>query len=258
MRPRLARVRKWALRSLFAATIPVATFLAWNAASGNFGTVVPGEVYRSAQMSAGGLSRTVRDHKVKTVLNLRGKNVASAWYRGEREAALGLGATQVDVAMSSCVWMSRTQLRTLVDVLQTCEKPVLMHCQWGAERTGLASAFAVLLREGSTLDDARAQFSAGYLYLPVGDGVVMHRHLEQYECWLAGNRLAHSPASFRLWVDEGYIPGKPGREEWAFDPYPLAVFTRPTPSGPEERVVWDPRGRPRAEAANVAEPTTIR
>ena len=50
MRPRLARVRKWALRSLLAATIPLATFLGWNAANGNFGTVVPGEVYRSAQM----------------------------------------------------------------------------------------------------------------------------------------------------------------------------------------------------------------
>ena len=61
---------------------------------------------------------------------------------------------------------------------------MLIHCAWGSERTGLVSAFAELLRPGSTLDDARAQFSLGYLFVRLGDGKVMAEHLDQYESWL--------------------------------------------------------------------------
>ena len=47
---------------------------------------------------------------IKTVLNLRGSNRVDAWYRDEVAATNHEQATQIDVAMSSCVWMSRAQL----------------------------------------------------------------------------------------------------------------------------------------------------
>ena len=115
-------------------------------------------------MPASALARTIRDYRIKTVLNLRGSN-KDPWYAAERTATLEAGATQVDIAMSSCIWMSRAQLRTVIETLDTAEYPMLIHCQWGAERTGLVSAFAELLRPGSTLDDARAQFSIRYLFV---------------------------------------------------------------------------------------------
>ena len=93
----------------------------------------------------------LREHRIKTVLNLRGSNLGDAWYRDEVAATNHAGATQVDVAMSSCVWMSRAQLRALIGRLMTAEYPMLIHCAWGSERTGLVSAFAELLRPGGTL-----------------------------------------------------------------------------------------------------------
>ena len=69
----------------------------------------------------------------------------------------------------------------MVQTLDTAEYPMLIHCQWGAERTGLVSAIAELLRPGSTLDAARAQFSIRYLFVRLGDGKVMAEHLDQYE-----------------------------------------------------------------------------
>jgi len=256
---KLGRLRKWALRPAIAAAAIVATAVGWNFATGNFGPVIEGRAYRSAQLSPSGLARAIREHGVRTVLNLRGRNRDRAWYRGEREATLAAGATQVDIALSSCVWMSRTQLRTLVDVLETCEKPVLIHCWRGAERTGLASAFLALLQDGSTLADARAQFSLRHLFVRYGDGKVTAEHLDQYASWLATNRLDHSPAAFRRWVATGYRPGKPNREDWPIDPYPLVVTTRPTPHGPEEIEVFDPRGRPIAGAARAGlEPAAVR
>ncbi len=223
---KLSRARK-VLRYTAAALALLLLPVLLRLAAGNFGTVVTGHVYRSAQMGASSLGRAVRDHGVKTVLNLRGSHPGVRWYDDERSATLAAGATQVDVAMSSCEWMSRDQLRTLIDVLDQSDYPLLVHCWRGAERTGLVSAFVILLRPGSTLGEARAQFSPYYLYFPVGDGVVMPGHLDQYEKWLKAHGLSHSPEEFRRWVAGGYSPGKPSREDWPYDPYPLKVVTRP-------------------------------
>jgi protein tyrosine phosphatase (PTP) superfamily phosphohydrolase (DUF442 family) len=209
---------------------PLLGLTGWDYATENFAVVEQGRVYRSGQMSASSLARTIRDQRIKTVLNLRGANPKAGWYRAERTATTSAGATQIDVSLSSCEWMSRAQIRTLLDVLDTAERPLLIHCQWGSERTGLVSAFSELLRPGATLDDARNQFSIRFLYVPAGDGKVMGEHLERYGQWLAEKRWAHTPERFRLWARQDYAPGTPSREAWPYDPYPLIVVTRPEPS----------------------------
>jgi protein tyrosine phosphatase (PTP) superfamily phosphohydrolase (DUF442 family) len=201
-------------------------YVAWDQANHNFGEVQHGRIYRSGQMPASALVRTIRNHKIRTILNLRGSN-RDDWYTAERRATLDSSATQVDIAMSSCIWMSRAQLRTVVQTLDTAEYPMLIHCQWGAERTGLISAFAELLRPGGTLEAARAQFSVRYLFLRINDGKIMAEHLDQYERWLADKGWAHEPDRFRQWVEDGYRPQLPNREQWPYDPYPLVVISRP-------------------------------
>lgn len=178
-------------------------------------------------MSSGKLTATLREHGVRTVLNLRGANPDQEWYRAERAATLGAGATQVDVSLSSCIWMSRVQLRTIVKALDEMEYPVLIHCAWGSERTGLVAAITELLREGSTLEDARAQFTIRHLYVAAGDGRIMSEAIDQYEAWLKAQGASHSPANFRRWAESGYRPGNPSREAWPYDPYPLIVVTPP-------------------------------
>ena len=183
------RKRSWALRiGLVALFVPLG-YVAWDQATYNFGTVQRGRIYRSGQMPATALKRSIREHHINTVLNLRGSNLALPWYRDEVAATNGEGATQVDIAMSSCVWMSRAQLSALIESLDDARYPILIHCAWGSERTGLVSAFAELLRPGSTLADARAQFSLGYLFVRVNDGKVMAEHLDQYENWLSERKL---------------------------------------------------------------------
>jgi protein tyrosine phosphatase (PTP) superfamily phosphohydrolase (DUF442 family) len=237
------RLWKWVLRSVAAVIGLLAAATAWNFATGNFGVVLDRKVYRSAQLRAVDLSRAIEDHGVRTVLNLRGHHPEAAWYREERQATLGHGATQVDIAMSARDWMSREQLRALVDVLENAERPILIHCWRGSERTGLASAVAALLEPGSDESLAESQFSLRYLFVPMGGGVVTRRHLDQYEAWLASTHSVHSPATFRTWATEAFRPGSPGREDWPYDPFPLVVTTRPTPSGPIEQRI-EPARRP--------------
>jgi hypothetical protein len=188
-------------------------------------------------MSPGALARTLRAYPIKTVLNLRGPNPEQEWYRGELAATLAAGVTHTDIALSSCVWMSRIQLRILVDVLESSDYPILLHCSWGSERTGLTAAIAELLRPGSTVDDARSQLSLRYLYLRLGDGKIMAEFIDQYEQWLRRNNRQHTPTVFRTWVTEGYQPGTPSREQWPYDPDPLCVITRPAalPQGATQR-----------------------
>ena len=198
------------------------TLLVWS----NFGVVVPGELYRSAQMGGAAVAGKVRDHRIKTVLNLRGSHPESSWYRDERSATIESGATQIDMPLSSCEWLSKAQARALLEVLETAERPILIHCFHGSERTGMVAAFAMLLRPGSTLRDAEAQFTPGHLYFGLGDGVVTRQHLENYEAWLRGQSLAHAPDQFRRWLGVEYRPGEPNREKWDHDPYPLVVVTK--------------------------------
>lgn len=225
-------------RTLVSALIVPAVFVGWTWATGNVAQVAPG-VYRSAQLGPEALARTIRTRGIKTVLNLRGRNLDQPWYRAERSATLARGATQIDVALASDHWMSREQARSLFNVLATCQRPVLIHCEWGAERTGLAAAFAELLRPGATLDDARAQFSTAFLFLPMRDGLVMCGHLDRYASWLTSTGRVHAPAEFHHWVFEVYRPGLPSREHWPCNPYPLAVVTRAGVGGhPHEEVIW--------------------
>jgi hypothetical protein len=179
-------------------------------------------------MSARALDATVHTYRIKTVVNLRGPNPEEPWYLDEIASTLAAGATHIDVALSSCVWMSRVQLRTLVRILDTCEYPILVHCAWGSERTGLTSAIAELLRPGASLADARGQLALRYLYLRLGDGRIMSEFLDQYEDWLRTHHRDHSPEAFRYWVAREYRPGSPSREQWPYDPNPLFVLTRPS------------------------------
>lgn len=246
------RKLRWALRAALAVVLMLSAFVGWRWGSGNFGTVQPGRIFRSAQPSPGSLPGTIRAHGIRTVLNLRGTNPDQPWYPREREAALAAGATLVDLPLSSDQWLSREQARTLLDLLDGCEYPILIHCEWGAERTGLVSALCTLLREGSTLDDGRRAFSLFYLFVPMKDGLVMRGHLDAYAAWLAARNATHSPKTLRYWLLCEYHPGSPSREYWECNPYPLQVVSRPASPAEEH---WSANPCPVRRGSGAGNPT---
>ncbi len=222
-----ARLLRLGLRLGSLLLISLSLFVGARWWTGNQGVVEIGSIYRTAQLSSERIGRVVRERDIRTVLNLRGCNPDEAWYRAEREEVLEAGATLVDVAMASDQWMSRVQLGAVIELLERAPRPILIHCEWGAERTGLVSAFAELLRDGGSLDRAKAQFTAYFLFLPTADGRVMISHIEQYAGWLAARGASHSPERFREWASHEYRPLTPSREDWPYDPYPLVVVNRP-------------------------------
>jgi protein tyrosine phosphatase (PTP) superfamily phosphohydrolase (DUF442 family) len=231
-RPALRKAARITAASLVALTILIGLAVVYRRSTGNLGTVEDGRVYRSAQLSPEALREVIARRGVKTVLNLRGPNPSEAWYRDEVAATLDAGAVQIDVPLASDMWLSREQAQTLLDVLDGCEYPIIIHCEFGAERTGLVAAMVELLRPGRKLADARAQFSIRYLFLPIRDGLVMLGHLDRYEAWLRAAHLDHSPAHFRRWLLAEYQPPWPNsREHWPCNPYPRKVVTTRDASG---------------------------
>lgn len=174
----------------------------------NFHTVVSGQVYRSAQLSSSVLEHFIRTKHIRTIVNLRGCCDPEAWYLNEGRVALCNEVSLEDLNFSACRLPSSVSLRHLLEVLDHSPYPILFHCHKGADRTGMASAIALLLRTDTPLQEARQQLSFRYGHLPLGRTVYIDRFFDLYEQWLSGRGLTHSPSLFRRWIEEDYCPGE--------------------------------------------------
>jgi protein tyrosine/serine phosphatase len=106
--------------------------------------VVPGLLYRSAQLPAGEFISLAKQTGLRTVINLRGENVGSDWYDAQYRAAKELGVGFLNYRMSASRELTVEQMTELAQILRAAPKPVLIHCGSGSDRTGLACALYLL------------------------------------------------------------------------------------------------------------------
>ena len=69
--------------------------------AGNFHAVIPGQVYRCGQLSGDTLEKVIVEHKIRTVVNLRGSSPPSPWYLDECRATNHLNVGQEDICFSA-------------------------------------------------------------------------------------------------------------------------------------------------------------
>jgi protein tyrosine phosphatase (PTP) superfamily phosphohydrolase (DUF442 family) len=186
------------------AAIHVAYILWW----GNLHTVLPGRVYRCGQLSAADLEKTVVDHGIRTVVNLRGYSPFLPWYQEESQATHDLNVSQEDICFSANRLPSAPELRRLVDVLDRTEYPILLHCRHGADRTGLAAVVVLLLQTDAGLTQARRELGLRFGHLSLGRQAYLDRFFDLYADWLKLRGWEHSPGRFRKWIAEDTFPGE--------------------------------------------------
>ncbi len=133
---------------------------------GNVHTVEPGQLYRSAQLGRAGFERVVRAYGIRTIVNLRGAHPGAAWYDGEIAAARSLGVAHYDFALSAEKRVGEKQIDDILRLLRTAKKPILVHCQGGADRSGLVSALYEKAIAGKTGAVADRQLSLRYGHFP--------------------------------------------------------------------------------------------
>lgn len=117
----------------------------------NFAEVVPGKWYRSNHPTPRRIARLVRQHGIRTILNLRGERYCGSEALS-REAAGRLGLDHVYMAFESRGAPHRERILRFHAIWQTVTTPVLMHCKSGADRAGLASGLVVMFEGGSAAD----------------------------------------------------------------------------------------------------------
>ena len=132
---------------------------------GNFHVVEAGLFYRSAQLDKAGFERTIRDHGIRSVLNLRGA-AKGPWYRDEVAVSKALGVEHYDYHLSADRIVNAQQIEQILKIIRAAPKPILVHCSAGSDRAGLVSALYLLAIEGDSPSDAAKQLSLLYGHFP--------------------------------------------------------------------------------------------
>jgi len=149
--------------------LAIAAWPLWLHLTGNFHVVVPGEIYRSAQPDAAEIHDWAGRYGLRSILNLRGAHADTAWYQEESAAAAQLGIALADFPMSARQNPGPERMAELVDLLRSLPKPLLIHCQGGADRTGLAAALylGAVADAGEASAERQLSFAYGHVGVPL-------------------------------------------------------------------------------------------
>lgn len=147
---------------------------------GNFHPITPGEAYRSAQPDGDNLTKCVKSYGVRSVLNLRGRHMGEGWYDDEMAASAKLGLRHYDVALSASHELTETEVGQLLEIFKTAPRPLLIHCQAGADRSGLVAAMWKVIVDKEPKEVAAKQLSLRYGHVPFGENQAMDRFFEKW------------------------------------------------------------------------------
>jgi protein tyrosine phosphatase (PTP) superfamily phosphohydrolase (DUF442 family) len=173
MRPPWRRPFAWVLRAIAAAAVSaglaagaVAIYCGAIIYDGNFHAVERHVLYRSAQLGKDELESFARQYGLKSVLNLRGAHAGTYWYDQEMAAAHDLSLTHYDYPISAKRFVTGRQIADILDIVRQAPKPLLIHCQSGADRAGLVAALYRYAVTGASPAEADRQLSLVYGHFP--------------------------------------------------------------------------------------------
>ncbi len=165
----------------------------------NFHEVTPGVLYRSKQLTAKQFQHYIRKFGIKTIINLRGTELERKWYQGEMAAVAKNSVTHYDVPLSSTRYIPPQVLDSLMSNFRLSDKPILVHCWAGADRTGLFCAAWKLKVEKCPPEEALKQLSVIYGHIPLFNSTrAMDRSFHDYICFLGYRK--ESVYGKRIWV----------------------------------------------------------
>lgn len=168
------------------AAISISAHLGFLRFTGNFHPVITGELYRAAQPTAPDIARYKEIYGIKTIVNLRGEDLNAPWYNMEIAEAKRQNISHIDFRMSADQSITQATASDLIQLLQHAEKPVLIHCQAGADRSGLAAALyvAAISQLGEAAAERQISFRYGHISLPISSAYAMDKSFETLEPWL--------------------------------------------------------------------------
>ncbi len=158
----------------------------------NFHQITEGEAYRSAQMAGDELEHYINIYHIKSILNLRGKEPNARWYNDEIKASADKTVMHYDILLSAYSEPTADKVRTLIELIKSVPRPVLIHCQGGADRSGLVAAMWKVIVDKESKSEAGRQLSIFYGHLPFGPTSAMDHFFENWHPVLASDNSVTS------------------------------------------------------------------
>jgi|JI10StandDraft_1071094.scaffolds.fasta_scaffold44145_4 protein tyrosine phosphatase (PTP) superfamily phosphohydrolase (DUF442 family) len=119
-----------------------------------FYEVDPGRLYRAPQPSEQDLEKYINENGIKTVVNLRGDGTGNTWYDNEERVLKKYNVKLVNIGMSAKRLPHKNDLIKLLDTFETAQRPILIHCRAGVDRTGEAAAIYEMLYMNKSKEEA--------------------------------------------------------------------------------------------------------
>ena len=164
----------------------------------NFFEVAPG-VYRANQPSPKRLEEYAQ-LGVKTIINLRGASGLPP-HQFEAETCQALGLALIDVPDLSARHAPGAEvLLHVIEVLRTADKPLIIHCKSGADRTSLVAAIYALMFTQASIAEARRHFGLRFIHFKWTKAGIMDHIIDLFEA-----ATEKKPTlTFEDWVRDAY------------------------------------------------------
>ena len=169
----------------------------------NFREVVPGELYRCGLMSSKILKSKIEQHNISSVIDLRlAGTMLSADGKNQAEICNSLGADYYLAPTNSGTDLHRLRLKKLIQIIRQARGPVLIHCDNGCHRSGIAAVLYLLENQLATKEIAELQLSLNYGYFQIERKWVSFRKQSKLLDQLVLEYLhSKEDASFESWID---------------------------------------------------------
>jgi protein tyrosine/serine phosphatase len=147
---------------------------------GNFHTITAGEAYRSAQLDPDEFAYYISKYHIRSILNLRGKNEAREWYRSELKFSQANNVSHYDISLSAGKEPTKEDVQALLQIFSHASRPLLIHCQAGADRSGLVAAMWKTVVDKEPKQEAEKQLSIWYGHLDMGATSAMDNFFQKW------------------------------------------------------------------------------
>jgi protein tyrosine/serine phosphatase len=175
--------------------------------SKNFVEVDPGKFYRSAQLAPDELAEVIDKYGIKTVISLRGAPENSYWVPDQIRILKEKNVQFLPLSWTSHFFPEDEEFRKYILALKTAERPILVHCRTGADRTGEASAIYAMEFMGVPKAQAIAEqlsfknYHVRFLHPAKAHLVEIYQGMD----WALSSYHRCSPEN-KAWAEPGHCP----------------------------------------------------
>jgi len=157
-------------------------------------------VYRSGQPSPKLLEHYIVKHKIKNIINLRYSDMSDQdIYLMQKDICYKLNTNMINIPISARRLPEKDKLKLILDIIKQIQKPFLVHCKTGADRTGFFMALYIFYTTND-IELAKKQLSLKYLHVRYSSTGILDYFFNLLK------KLELNNTDLEDWIDKKYDP----------------------------------------------------